>query len=79
MFDRYDLKWADNELRLISDHLLATLERDGARPSLWRIRLPDGHLTEAVDQDQARAAAVSLALESLALTGLASKPGRPAL
>jgi hypothetical protein len=55
------------------------VERDGARPSLWRIRLPNGHLTEAVEQDRARDAAVSLALESLALTGLTSKPDRPAL
>jgi hypothetical protein len=79
MFDKYDLRWDGDELRLLTDHLLATLERDGARPSLWRIRLPNGHLTEAVEQDRARDAAVALALESLALTGLASKPDRPAL
>jgi hypothetical protein len=70
MFDRFDLKWADNELRLISNKLLATIERDQARPSLFRIRLPDGHLTEAVSQAEARDTATRLALDSLSVAQL---------
>jgi hypothetical protein len=42
MFDRHDLRWDDNCLRLHSGRLLATVEPDRDHDGLWRVRLPDG-------------------------------------
>lgn len=76
---RYDLHWAGDELRLLmhdpeqpvaTDRLLATVERDGARPNLWCVRLPDGTRSDAADRDRVRAGAVTLAVESLTADGL---------
>jgi hypothetical protein len=49
MYDRYDLKWDGDQLRLISGRLLATIQRDDVWPSMCRVRLPDGHRTELVN------------------------------
>jgi hypothetical protein len=46
MYDRPDLIWDGNQLRLLSNLgvVLATNELDQAWPGMWRVRLPDGHL-----------------------------------
>ena len=54
------IKWDGNQLRLSSGRLLATLEPDQEWPGLWRVRLPDGTLTDMVNRSRARDAARSL-------------------
>lgn len=65
LYDRYDLKWEGDQLRLLSGRLLATIERDVTLSSLWRVRLPDGQTSGLANQGRIRDAAVSLALSSL--------------
>jgi hypothetical protein len=65
LHDRFDLKWDGDHLRLISGRLLATIERDQTWPGMWRVRLPDGHVTDMVNLTRAKDAAISLALASL--------------
>jgi hypothetical protein len=65
MFDRYDLKWDDDRLRLISGQLVATLERDPRWPAMWRARLPDGRLSDLTTRTRALDAAITMALASL--------------
>ena len=65
MRDRFDLKWDGDHLRLISGRLLATIERDQMWQSMWRVRLPDGHVTDMVNLTRAKDAATTLALASL--------------
>ena len=65
MFDRRDLKWDGNRLRLHSGRLLATVERDRRWNGLWRVRLPSGHVTDMVNYTRARDAAQSVALAAL--------------
>jgi hypothetical protein len=64
MYDKFDLRCDGDELRLISDRLLATIERDQAH-GLVRVRLPDGYTSAPVDLTTARDAAITLALGSL--------------
>ncbi len=65
MYDRHDLKWDSDQLRLVTGHRLATVERDSKWPSMWRVRLPDGYLTEMVNKTRAKDAAIVLALGRL--------------
>ncbi len=44
MYERHDLKWDSDELRLVTGRLLATVERDAKWSSMWRVRLPDGYV-----------------------------------
>jgi hypothetical protein len=66
MYERHDLKWQGNQLRLRSGRLLATIVPDADNPFLWRVRLPRASLSDdAVNLARARDAAVSLALANL--------------
>ncbi len=65
MYDRHDLKWDSDQLRLVTGRLLATVERDSKWPSMWRVRLPDGYLTDMVNKTRAKDAAIVLALNRL--------------
>ena len=64
MYDRQDLIWGGNQLRLFSrrGRVLATIEPDLTWPGMWRVRLPDGHLTDMVNLSRAKDAAASLAV-----------------
>ena len=64
MYDRQDLKWDGNQLRLFSSRgrVLASIEPDQTWPGMWRVRLPDGNLTDIVNLSRAEDAAASLAL-----------------
>jgi hypothetical protein len=42
-------RWDSLELRLKSGRLLATVEPDPKWPKMYRVRLPDGHLTAMVN------------------------------
>jgi hypothetical protein len=64
MYERHDLIWDGNKLRLFSrsGRVLASLEPDETWPGMWRVRLPDGHFTDMVNLSRAKDAAASLAL-----------------
>jgi hypothetical protein len=64
MFDRFDLRWDGDELRLLSGRLVATIERDADR-GMYRVRLPDGFRSDRVNHTRARDAAIALALADL--------------
>jgi hypothetical protein len=67
MYERHDLIWDGRRLRLFSGSgfVLASIEPDRIWPGMWRIRLPDGHLTDMVNLSRAKDAASSLALTAL--------------
>jgi len=65
MFDRNDLRWDGNRLRLHSGRLLVTVEPDQGWNGMWRVRMPDGHVTDMVNFTRARHTAQSLALNAL--------------
>jgi hypothetical protein len=67
MHDRQDLTWDRRQLRLLSNRslLLASIEPDQIWPGMWRVRLPDGYLTDMVNLSRAEDAAASLALSVL--------------
>jgi hypothetical protein len=60
-----ELKWDGHFLRLHSGRLLATVEADKEWPSMWRVRMLDGHLSDMVNLTRAKDAALSLALAAL--------------
>jgi hypothetical protein len=63
-YDGEDLVWSERSLRLYSGRgrVLATVEPDKEWKGMWRVRMPDGHLTDMVNLTRAKDAAVSLAL-----------------
>lgn len=64
MYGRQDLNWDGSQLRLFSSRgrVLASVEPDLTSLSMWRVRLPDGYLTDMVNLSRAKDAAASLAL-----------------
>ena len=64
MYGRQDLKWDGRQLRLLSSRsvVLASIEPDLTWPRMWRVRLPDGYLTDMANLSRAKDAAASLAL-----------------
>jgi hypothetical protein len=65
MNDRQDLKWDGLKLRLKSGRLLATVEPDAKWPKMYRVRLPDGHVTDMVNLSRAKDAAMELTINRL--------------
>jgi hypothetical protein len=65
IYGRGDLKWKDRELRLVTGRLLATVEPDTKWAGMYRVRLPNGHVTDMVNISRAKDAAISLALTDL--------------
>lgn len=65
MYDRDALKWDGDQVRLRSGRVVAAIEPDATWSKMWRVRLPDGHLTDMVNRTRARDAAVTLALAAL--------------
>jgi hypothetical protein len=66
-FGRNELCWDGHKLRLgpKTGPVLATIEPDAKWPDMYRVRLPNGHLTDMVNISRARDAAVCLALAEL--------------
>ena len=58
------LTWVGDEL-VYGRKTLLRIERDGVYPEMWRVRLPDGSLTDMVNRTRAKDAAVSIALHLL--------------
>jgi hypothetical protein len=65
VYSRVDLKWDGLKLRLKSGRLLATVETDSKHEGMFRIRLPNGHLTDMVNLTWAKDAAIALACADL--------------
>ena len=64
MYEGRNLMWDRYELRLFSSRgrVLPSIEPDKTWPGMWRVRLPDGYLSEMVNLSRAKDAAASLAL-----------------
>jgi hypothetical protein len=79
VWGRDKLSWKGNSLvRQGSRIPLATIEPDGTFTSMWRVRRPDGRLTDMVNLSRAKDAAVVLALGALNNAGKkASGNARP--
>jgi hypothetical protein len=61
------LTWHGNRLLLPAGrHSLSAIEPDSEWPGMWRVRLPDGHLSDMANRTRAKdAAAQLLALAAL--------------
>ena len=65
-YDINDLTWDRITLcQRRGGRVMATIEPDSTWPSMWRVRMPDGHLTDLVNLTRAKDAAQSLALAVL--------------
>jgi hypothetical protein len=65
-YDTNDLMWDGMTLRQRKGgRVMATIEPDSTWPGMWRVRMPDGHLTDMVNLTRAKDAAQSLALAVL--------------
>ena len=74
MYDRHDLRWDGHRLRMRSGRLLATIVPDPDWDGMWRVRTPNGNVSDMVNLSRAKDAAQSNALASLN----AASPGRAA-
>jgi hypothetical protein len=59
-----DATWKGNDL-IFQRRVVASIVPDSKFPQMWRVRLPDGHVTDMVNLSRARDAARSLALKAL--------------
>jgi hypothetical protein len=64
IYCRDDLTWRGDTLRLGSREL-ACLVPDGKWPSMWRVRLPGGRLSDMANKTWAKEGAYALALRIL--------------
>ena len=76
IFGRDELDWHGNVLQL-GRGKLAQIEPDAVWPSMWRVRTPDGRLTDMVNISRARDAARALALAALNQRGEETPAGAP--
>jgi hypothetical protein len=58
------LTWVGHEL-MSGRKTLLRIDRDEVHSEMWRVRLPDGSLTDMVNRTRAKDAAVSIALRFL--------------
>jgi hypothetical protein len=57
------LRWRENSLHLDGKgHALIQIVSEERYAGMWRVRLPDGRLTDMLNRTRAKDAAVSLAL-----------------
>jgi hypothetical protein len=63
------LEWVGDVLHLGKGRALVTIERDAKYPQMWRVRRPDGSLTDMVNRTRAKDAACSIALAMLNARG----------
>lgn len=64
MYGRHNLNWKGNSLYL-GDKKKVEIVQDTKYPSMWRIKLNSGKLSDMVNRDQAKDAAESHALGEL--------------
>ena len=65
VFGHEDIRWRDHQLRLLTGRLLATVVLDNRYAGMYRVRLPDGRVTDIVNLSRAKDAAIALALANL--------------
>jgi hypothetical protein len=70
-----DVVWKGNDL-IFKRRVVASVVPDSKYPQMWRVRLPNGHLTDMVNLSRARDAARSLALKALTEGHVAAPPMR---
>ena len=65
MYGHQDLHWKDSRLYLGSSAIGNSITPDAKYPSMWRVRYPDGSLSDIVNLTRARDGALCLALAVL--------------
>jgi hypothetical protein len=66
MHEQANLEWKGNSLHLYGKGKpVVTIVPDGKYPSMWRVRLPGGELSDMANRTWAKDAAVSIALSTL--------------
>jgi hypothetical protein len=65
VYGRNDLHWHGDSVRLRSGRVVATIGPDKVWRDMWRVHLPDGHVTDMVNRTRAKDAAATLALAAL--------------
>lgn len=60
-----ELDWIGNKLGLINGRRLVEIVPDEKYPAMWRVKRPDGSLTDMVNITRARDAARAMALRIL--------------
>jgi len=70
------IKFVGNELRLNSGKLLAIVEPDVKYPKMWRVRIPDGSVSDMANLTRIKDAAQSLALDRLNVDVSPDQSGR---
>jgi hypothetical protein len=69
IYSTNSLEWRGDGLHLHGKGKpVMTIEPDAKYPAMWRVQLPDGHLTDMVNRTRAKDAAMSIAL------GILNKP-----
>lgn len=64
-FDNRDLNWDGDRLRARGKLTGFSIVPDASYPTMWRIKFPDGRLSDMVNLSRARDAARSLVLQAL--------------
>jgi hypothetical protein len=69
---RLATRWVSRELHC-GRQVVATIEPDDVWPKMWRVRLPNGQLSDMVNLTRAKDAAVHLAHEAI-VDSLGARP-----
>jgi hypothetical protein len=64
IYAKHELQWHGNKLCL-GKHAIISIAKDEKYPTMWRIRWPDGRLSDMVNLTRVRDAARSAALSIL--------------
>jgi hypothetical protein len=64
VFSNEALDWRGNDLCLMRKRIVS-IQQDSTHPAMWRVRMPDGRLTDMVNLSRARDAARAIALSIL--------------
>jgi hypothetical protein len=70
-----DAVWNGNQL-IFKGQVVASVVADPKYPQMWRVRLPNGRLTDMVNLTRAKDAARSLALKALIVGRAEASPMR---
>jgi len=65
VYSTQQLEWRGDELHLRTGRKLLSIVADAKYPQMWRVRYPDGTLTDMVNRTRAKDAACALALRIL--------------
>ena len=71
MYASDELAWDGDDLRLGRGRKLVSIVQDEKYPQMWRVRRPDGTLTDMVNRTRAKDAAIAYGLAILNRQGKA--------